>query len=531
MNTKILFAVSLFSMLILLSTASGDENSFFNLVAKNTDTASGSFQTITFQEHVLELDNEVTYDSVCSFVFWKGQLGVCFDAKRDQPVSALWINGFQYAPDESKEVKGACSFDFIVHKGQLRPLVTQGEKDDQPGDFDFGFSVRDALQSVDSSSEIYDDTSHTLTVIGKQYMTLITKRNAVGHSFFGSPVMHYLCKSDDGFTQVLGGVIGESANPIGSAIVSKTFRIPAKLLSADRPQSLRHSRFNVAEVSALTDEEVSDLSWVRDSRVEANRLLSKNPKAFDDLATTYLELLKLTREINFIIDRSLSDGDAVVLDPVVRGQFLHRVSCSPLHKDSLPQAIYGLTEHIRSREMLFALFSNSASIGICSEIRVIHLLNGFLSDDGNGNDINKAYRAAIAAHWHLPVKESEIDAVVELLKTAVLPSVRSEAIDVLVLLGQIDKIPADRMAAWADANVLKAEPRLLRRKLAYLMKTKSGRDYLRGQMVSPAMSAETKDVIKAVITKHVEATKKLKRFDMISEGEIGELEKAVTGAR
>jgi hypothetical protein len=41
------------------------------------------------------------------------------------------------------------------------------------------------------------------------------------------------------------------------------------------------------------------------------------------------------------------------------------------------------------------------------------------------------------------------------------------------------------------------------------------------------MSADTKDVIKAVITKHVEATKKLKRFDMISEGEVGELEKAV----
>jgi hypothetical protein len=135
----------------------------------------------------------------------------------------------------------------------------------------------------------------------------------------------------------------------------------------------------------------------------------------------------------------------------------------------------------------------------------------------------------MAAHWHLPVKNEEIDAVVELLKAAVLPSVRSEAIDVLVLLGQIDKIPADRMTSWADANVLKAEPKLLRRKLAYLMKTKSGRDYLRGQMTSPAMSAETLEVVKAVITKHVDATKKLKRFDMISEEEVAELEKAISG--
>jgi hypothetical protein len=120
---------------------------------------------------------------------------------------------------------------------------------------------------------------------------------------------------------------------------------------------------------------------------------------------------------------------------------------------------------------------------------------------------------------------------VELLKTAVLPSVRSEAIDVLVLLGQIDKVPADRMTTWAGDNLFKAEPKLLRRKLAYLMKTKSGRDYLRGQMDSPGMSAETRDVVKAVITKHIEATKKLKRFDMISEGEIGELEEAVTGGQ
>jgi septum formation topological specificity factor MinE len=61
------------------------------------------------------------------------------------------------------------------------------------------------------------------------------------------------------------------------------------------------------------------------------------------------------------------------------------------------------------------------------------------------------------------------------------------------------------------------------------MKTKSGRDYLRGQMTSPAMSAKTRDVIKAVITKHVDATKKLTRFDMISEEEVAVLETTIRG--
>jgi hypothetical protein len=168
--------------------------------------------------------------------------------------------------------------------------------------------------------------------------------------------------------------------------------------------------------------------------------------------------------------------------------------------------------------------STAYSLGIGRSSRCYYEMHQFAK-----GELKPEIRAALAAHWHLPVKESEIEAVVEILKTALLPSVRSEAIDVLVLLGQIDKIPADRMAAWADDNVLKAEPKLLRRKLAYLMKTKSGRDYLRGQMTNPAMSAETLEVVKAVITKHVEATKKLKRFDMISEEEVGELETATSG--
>jgi hypothetical protein len=172
--------------------------------------------------------------------------------------------------------------------------------------------------------------------------------------------------------------------------------------------------------------------------------------------------------------------------------------------------------------MSFALASLAYSLGIGNSSACYFELHRF----ANGK-LQPEINAALAAHWHLPVKESEIDAVAELLKTAVLPSVRSEAIDVLVLLGQIDKIPADRMTSWADANLFNAEPKLLRRKLAYLMKTKSGRDYLRGQLASPAMSAETRDVIKAVITKHVEATKKLKRFDMISEEEVAVLETAI----
>ena len=45
-----------------------------------------------------------------------------------------------------------------------------------------------------------------------------------------------------------------------------------------------------------------------------------------------------------------------------------------------------------------------------------------------------------------------------------------------------------------------------------------------GMVLSKRMAG---DVVKAVITKHVEATKKLKRFDMINEEEVAVLETAI----
>jgi hypothetical protein len=238
----------------------------------------------------------------------------------------------------------------------------------------------------------------------------------------------------------------------------------------------------------------------------------------------YVKAIDFTRSLNLQIDDAFSSGPAVILDPFLRGVYLDNLSRFDKTRYALIGDMLQSQFTFSHKEFKFSLMSTAYSLGIGRSGRCYYEMHQF----ANGEQ-KPEIRAALAAHWHLPVKESEIDAVADLLKTALLPSVRSEAIDVLVLLGQIDKVPADRMAAWTDDNLFKAEPRLLRRKLAYLMKTKSGRDYLRGQMTSPAMSAETLEVVKAVITKHVEATKKLKRFDMISEEEVAELEKAISG--
>jgi hypothetical protein len=336
--------------------------------------------------------------------------------------------------------------------------------------------------------------------------------------------MHYVCKGDNNLTQVIGCVMGSLDDPRRLSIAAKPFRIPLELLSPERPETLKATAITDEHRQLIGDIADAEPIWAKEAWADANSLIEKQPQSIEEQAEIYVGLLSLTRGVNLAIDEVFTDAEAVVLEPVARGQYLHRLTWRPGRNLSIPSVLSSLSSEIVNREMRFALVSNLASMGICPEVRIIHLLEDYLQGEGD-----PPYRAAMAAHWHLPVKESEIEAVAELLKTAVLPSVRSEAIDVLVLLGQIDKVPADRMASWADANLLKAEPRLLRRKLAYLMKTKSGRDYLRGQMTSPAMSAKTRDVIKAVITKHVDATKKLTRFDMISEEEVAVLETTIRG--
>jgi hypothetical protein len=282
-------------------------------------------------------------------------------------------------------------------------------------------------------------------------------------------------------------------------------KMPGELRPLVRNLSEKEFSLSVHTWSTISDIRSAMLSGDRDRFNDAYRLARE-----------------LTDVLNNRIDEEFSIGPTVLLDPMLRGNCIdHLTRFDDAQMNVIPR-LRRLSQLFPNNEMAFALASASYSLGIGTDSECYFEIHRFAK-----GELKPETRAAVAAHWHLPVKESEINAVVDLLKTAVLPSARSEAIDVLVLLGQIDKVPADRMTSWADANLFKAEPKLLRRKLAYLMKTKSGRDYLRGQLASPAMSAETKDAVKAVITKHVEATKKLKRFDMISEEEVAVLETAI----
>jgi hypothetical protein len=496
----------------------------FSSSLKRLDETSGNLVSIYYKENVDESGKSVSYDFLSSVFFWSQALNLVFQTDTDHKPASIWFNGFQNAEPGISAIQGGASVEVLLLDGFLKTFREDSDKYTDPGEITFKVEFDDLLIGCELSELRFDPVAACWTAQCPNRRFWLTKRSAVVENFFGHGLMHYICKADDDTSQVIGCAMTNVNDPRIRSIATRPLRVPPSLLSEERPKPLKYVEITDEHRRLISDRPDAEPNWARDAWFDANTLIRKKSKSIEEQADVYAGLLKLGREINLELDDVFSDENVVILDPVARGQYLHRLSWRPKTTYSLPSIMDGLIQGIVNREMRFALFSNSASLGICSEIRMIHFLNNYLRGEGD-----VAYRAAIGAHWHLPVKKDEIEAVVELLKAALLPSVRSEAIDVLVLLGQIDKIPADRMAAWTDDNLFKAEPKLLRRKLAYLMKTKSGRDYMRGQMDSPGMSAETRDVVKAVITKHLEATKKLKRFDMISEEEVAELEIAISG--
>ena len=521
------FIICLFVTLLNLTTPVACDAQSFDafspkLLPLTADT--GTFISIFYREIQKDPGKSVNYVFLSSSFLCKEKLCVIHDIDRDQKTASIWLNGFQDAEPIVSQIQGGASIEVLLDEGFVKLIRSQSDKVTDPGKLVFKVDFNDSLIGCDPSELRFDPHSACWTSKCVRRSALLTVRPAIAENFFGHGLMHYICKGDNGLTQVIGCVMGNLNNPWRLSISTSPLRLPLESLSADRPETLKKTEITNDHRQLIGNIAGAEPTWAKEAWIDANGLIQKQSRSIEEQAEIYIGLLTLSRDLNLAVDDLFSDGEAVVLDPVARGQYIHRLSWQSGKSLSIPSVLSSLSSEIVSREMRFALVSNLASIGICSDIRIIHFFNDYLENEGNPSD-----RAAMAAHWHLPVKNEEIDAVVELLKAAVLPSVRSEAIDVLVLLGQIDKAPADRMAAWTDDNLFKAEPKLLRRKLAYLMKTKSGRDYLRGQMTNPAMSAETLEVVKAVITKHVEATKKLKRFDMISEEEVGELETAISG--
>jgi hypothetical protein len=454
---------------------------------------------------------------------WQPSGALVYLTDTDADGLGLYLNRRQHRLMSDKRALSNLDLALYDDNGLIKSKVIEVTEPIHKGHNDFGFAFSDRYKGNIESVLRCDSKSHAWTLrdgAGEFYVP----RDALGHDFFGHPLMFRFIMSEDDQGQINSGMITKPLELPRSGIVNHLFSIDSKFLEDAFAGGLKTAGKMPGEFKSLIRNRENTFVFARDSWNTLKDVMALLDGNGGEQVEGYVKAIDFTRSLNLQIDDAFSSGPAVILDPLLRGVYLDNLSWFDETRYALIGKVLQFQFTFSHTEFTFALMSTAYSLGIGRSSRCYYEMHQFAK-----GELKPEIRAALAAHWHLPVKESEIDAVVELLKAALLPSARSEAIDVLVLLGQIDKIPADRMTSWADANVLKAEPKLLRRKLAYLMKTKSGRDYLRGQMTSPAMSAETLEVVKAVITKHVEATRKLKRFDMISEEEVGELETAISG--
>jgi hypothetical protein len=486
------------------------ENSFSGLVAIYNGHLKKS---IDGQSITLKKSNNV--------YSWDGSSSICFFSENSSLPYGIYLNRRQEKIAHGLPANANVDINLGDIDGFIRTeLIWHTNKNFKGSNrFEIIFSAQPSLQKLGtqlfeagvSSSQILDPVTEIYAL-----------RDAVTHDFFGHPLLHRFHERTDGWGQIIGGVIIAPLAPPKTDITRAVFSIPKDFLDHAFKAGLKTTGKLPAEFRPLVRDLAKAKPFARDAWVELHDVIGLLNGDSDEELDGYAKAREFISNLNTEIDNLFSSGSTVLLDPLLRGSYLENQSWLDDKRHDLIARTIAFPKVFSNSELSFALASMVYSLGIGNSGACYFEIHRF----ANG-ELKPEIRAAMAAHWHLPVKESEIEAVVEILKTALLPSVRSEAIDVLVLLGQIDKVPANLMAAWTDDNLFKAEPKLLRRKLAYLMKTKSGRDYLRGQLTSPAMSAETKDVVKAVITKHVEATKKLKRFDMISEDEVSDLEAAI----
>lgn len=347
-------------------------------------------------------------------------------------------------------------------------------------------------------------------------------RSAVGEQFLGHPLQTYACFTKDSWCQVLGGVLCDLKVSPRHEIAAVYPRIPSDLTLANAEGQSPTPVRELGDIGSFLDSNNHSAKNWTDHWREIERIMRAFNSSFQGQDEAYTAIKNLLNQLNFDVDSVFSDHEVVILDPVARGFFLEQAAWNEEQGLSVITACFQLSHAYTEKEMRFALTARAASLGLGASAQEFDTLTDVM--DANSNPL---LRTAVAAHWDFPVTEEGIASVVTFLETARLPSARAEAMDALILLGEVGRIPEPRMATWLEENLVDAELPLRRRKLAFLMKTSSGRAYLLAKLADGSLPAEVQTLAKSVIRAHVAATQRLKRFDMISEAEIQQLEQAL----
>ena len=483
---------------------------------------SGALVTFTALITPGEKPLAVKIDCLAQLAAWKPEATVIqqFDSFRE--VLLLLVNGHQLSETLNVLEPELQQLNFILDDGFIK--VTS-RNPSSPGFTGISTYSVDFAELVRQSPSIVLNRSHIPGGINFHDETkrgFFLPRSAVGEQFLGHPLQTYACFTKDGWCQVLGGILCDLKVSPRHEIAAAYPRSPSNLTLANAEgQALTPVR-ELGEIGSLLDSNSGSAKVLTEHWREIDRIMRAFNSGFDGQTEAYTAIKNLINQLNVDVDSVFSDHDVVILDPVARGFYLEQAAWNEEQGLSIITACFQLGHAYTEKEMRFALTARAASLGLGASAQEIDSVKRTIDEKGPA-----LLRTAVAAHWDFPVTEEGIASVVTFLESARLPSARAEAMDALILLDEVGRIPEPRMATWLEENLVDAELPLRRRKLAFLMKTSSGRAYLLAKLADGSLPAEVQTLAKSVIRAHVAATQRLKRFDMISEAEIQQLEQAL----
>jgi len=478
--------------------------------------------TIVSTAHETDADPPLYYDIIAQSTVQVPGVKMLFQIRDDRSPRRLYLNGFQHSWVTSPPPSGPTNLRFAVDRGLVRTGATQATGGDPSQRFDWAVPVGSLTKACNATSPVLYRNGAAARWSCDDRKIILIKRPAVEQKFFGHPLMLAACLTDEGFLQFSGCFYTGLEDNVRMKLAAGSFGLTDSLLTTAFQDGLVKVANDRERVEGFLQSDDVETSWVASMWPEIYRVLKLRDGSFSERADAYTKILQLIDTAIERVDQTFVDQDVVILDPLARGFFLEQVSWDPNAQRSLLLAFGVLRDGYTEPEMEFVLFSRLASLGMGANPISSNVLERVIAGTGA-----PATQAAFAAHWGLPLDEEGVAAVAQLLATAKLRSAKAEAMDVLILLGAVDRIPEQQLATWCQANLIDTSTPQRRRKLAYLMKTPSGRQFLLSKLADGSLPQELQTLAKSIIGGHVDATQQLKRFDMIDEQELQRLDAAL----
>lgn len=205
-------------------------------------------------------------------------------------------------------------------------------------------------------------------------------------------------------------------------------------------------------------------------------------------------------------------SDCLVDDPVIRWRAVE-VVLGPDVAGALRNGVFmSAKRDVIDTEWLIRLCDELGSLGLPPE-----------QADPTGIRTDPALHfiaAILNSHWQIEVTPSEVEAcVVKVGKVAEGSVVSRIAIETMIRIDEIEKIPEEKLAAWFQSEVIRGDRGTRTRAFRILSLTPNAQRYLMQRAADQSLDASVRAAIVEMLAYRAEATVRTKRFDFLSEAD------------